>query len=1051
MPSSSAPTDVGSPPAADLGAALAALGAPTVDVAGNAPRRLVPEGAAWLVAAGVVEVFAASGASSASGASAASEAAAAGAGAGGRPRSHLGTARPGMMLFGASPCAPGGGGGESAAGLELLAVGLPGSRLLAAGAEDLARLARDPAAAGALADAVEGWLTLLASGLPHTAPPQLFVELRPAAVPGHRETDAVDQSGASDASDEKHASDESHASGASEVELASGQVARPRGRAAWVEIRAGRAEVFGETAGGPGDGPGHAPAVAWPLPEAAWLVATEPVRLTVSSTRARLAGGDLWVGLARFHGLYLRHLGRELERGDAAERERLALRTARDRRLLAGAYGQLASVLLPAGPPRTAAGEETPLLAACRLVGQAQGIVIRDPATAAAGGRGDPLAAICTASRIERRRVILRGDWWRRDNGPLIGFLTTDGDGAERRPVALLPTAPDRYDLVDPTAPSERQRTPVGPRLADRLAGDAYMLYAPLPDRAVGIRDLLRFALRGRRRDLAAIVAMGIGGGLLALLLPVVTGQVFGNVIPGADRPRLLAMTLALIAGALAAGAFQVTRSIAVLRLGGRIDGGLQAAVWARLLSLPVEFFRRFTVGDLAVRSLGVDAIRDLLTGNVLTSFLALVFSLFSFALLFYYSWRLALVATGLIAVLMAVTAALIYLQLRHQRDVLELQGRLASLLFGLISGIDKLHLGGAEGRAFARWAEVFAEQRRRTVKAQRAANLQAAFGATYGLVTALALFAAVGGAAPAESLPVGDFLAFNTAFGQFLAAALAGLAILSSVLTLVPIYERLRPILATPPETDASKAEAPELAGAIELSHVSFRYQEDGPLILDEVSFHAAPGEFVALVGPSGAGKSTCLRLLLGFERPSSGSIYFDGQDLASLAIHSVRRQLGVVLQTGRPMVGDIFSNIVGSSQLSLDEAWEAARMAGLEEDIRSMPMGMHTVVSEGAGTFSGGQKQRLLIARAVVRRPRIILFDEATSALDNRTQQQVSESLARLKATRIVIAHRLSTIAGADRIYVMDGGRVIDSGTYRELLERGGLFARLAARQID
>jgi NHLM bacteriocin system ABC transporter ATP-binding protein len=1031
MPSSSAPTDLGSPPAADLGAALAALGAPTVDVAGNAPRRLAPEGAAWLVAAGVVEVFAASAAADGS-------TAPAGAAAGGRPRWHLGTARPGTMLFGAAPCAPGG--GESAAGLELLAVGLPGSRLLAAGAEQLARLGRDPAAAGALADAVEGWLTLLASGLPHAAAPQLFVELRPAAAPGHRETGA---------------SGDGDASGEIEVELASGQVARPRGRAAWVEIRAGRAEVLGETAGGPGDAPGDGlgdgPGRAWPLPEAAWLAATEPVRLTVSSTRARLAGGDLWDGLARFHGLYLRHLERELERGDAAERERLALRTARDRRLLTGAYGQLAAVLLPAGPPRTAAAEEPPLLAACRLVGQAQGIVIRDPAAAAAGGRGDPLAAICTASRVERRRVILRGDWWRRDNGPLIGFLTTDGDGAERRPVALLPAAPDRYDLVDPAAPPERQRTPVGPRLADRLAGDAYMLYAPLPDRALGIRDLLRFALRGRRRDLAAIVAMGIGGGLLALLLPVVTGQVFGDVIPGADRRRLLAMTLALVAGALAAGAFQVTRSIAVLRLGGRIDGGLQAAVWSRLLSLPVDFFRRFTVGDLAVRSLGVDAIRDLLTGNVLTSFLALVFSLFSFALLFYYSWRLALVATSLIAVLMAVTAALIYLQLRHQRDVLDLQGRLASLLFGLISGIDKLHLGGAEGRAFARWAEVFAEQRRRTVKAQRAANLQAAFGATYGLVTALALFAAVGRAAPAESLPIGDFLAFNTAFGQFLAAALAGLAILSSVLTLVPIYERLQPILATPPETDASKAEAAELAGGIELSHVSFRYQEDGPLILDEVSFHAAPGEFVALVGPSGAGKSTCLRLLLGFERPSSGSIYFDGQDLAALAIHSVRRQLGVVLQTGRPMVGDIFSNIVGSSQLSLDEAWQAARTAGLEEDIRGMPMGMHTVVSEGAGTFSGGQKQRLLIARAVVRRPRIILFDEATSALDNRTQQQVSESLARLKATRIVIAHRLSTIAGADRIYVMDGGRVIESGTYRELLERGGLFARLAARQID
>jgi len=996
MPSSSAPIDAERPPAADLAAALAALGAAEVAAAGNAPLLLAPEGAGWLVREGAVEVFAAPS------------------GAGAGPRRHLGTARAGAMVFGAAPLPASGADAEGA--LELLAVGLPGSRLLAAGAGELARVAADPqagAAAADLADAVEGWLALLWSELPGAAP-QLFAELRPD----------------------------------SEVELAAGQVARPRGRAAWVEVRAGveggpPALLLGEPELALAD-PG-----AWPLPEAAWLTAAGPARLAVSSTRERLAAGDLADGLARFHRLFLLLARRELRRADRAGRERLDRRAELDRRLLAGAYGQLASVLIPVERQQLALAADVPLLAACRLVGQAQGVAFRDPAAAAGGGRGDPLAAICTVSRVQRRRVILRDDWWRHDNGPLLGYLTAEGDAGARRPVALLPAGPGRYELVDPGGEAPERRTPVDARLADRLAGDAVMFYAPLPDRPLHKADLFAFALRGRRRDLATILAMGVGGGLLALLLPIVTGQVFGEIIPGADRSRLLAMTLALVASAVAAAAFQVTRSIAVLRLGGRIDGSLQSAVWERLLSLPVSFFRRFTVGDLAVRSLGVDTIRELLTGNVLTSFLALVFSLFSFALLFYYSWRLALLATGLIAALMAVTAALIYLQLRHQREVLDLQGRLASLLFGLIGGIDKLHLGGAEERAFSRWAERFAAQRRRTLQAQRAANVQAAFSATYGVLTSLALFAAVGWSARA-SLPVGDFLAFNAAFGQFLGAALSGLAILSTVLTLVPVYERLQPILESLPEADASKSEVGELAGAIEFSHVSFRYQEDGPLILDDVSFHAAPGEFVALVGPSGSGKSTCLRLLLGFERPNAGSIYFDGQDLAALSIHSVRRQLGVVLQTGRPMVGDLYSNIVGSAHLPLDDAWEAARMAGLEEDIRSMPMGMHTVVSEGAGTFSGGQKQRLLIARAIVRRPRVILFDEATSALDNRTQQMVSESLARLKATRIVIAHRLSTIARADRIYVVDAGRVIESGTYRELLEGDGLFARLASRQL-
>jgi NHLM bacteriocin system ABC transporter ATP-binding protein len=508
-------------------------------------------------------------------------------------------------------------------------------------------------------------------------------------------------------------------------------------------------------------------------------------------------------------------------------------------------------------------------------------------------------------------------------------------------------------------------------------------------------------------------------------------------------------MTLALVVSALATAVFQITRSIAVLRVGGKIDGAVQAAVWDRLLALPVSFFRRYTVGDLASRSMGIDTIRELFTGNVLTSILAAVFSLFSFGLLFYYSWRLTLLATALVILLLGLTMSLIWLQLRRQREILQLQGKISSLLFGLIGGIAKLRVGGAEQRAFSLWAQRFAEQRRLTMRAQRLANVQATFNATYGVLTTLAIFAMVGLSSEAD-LPVGEFLAFNVAFGQFLSSAFAMIGVFSSVLVMVPIYERLSPILEEMPEVDTSKAEAGELNGEIEFSHVSFRYQEDGPLILDDVSFRAAPGEFIALVGPSGAGKSTCLRMILGFDRPTSGSIYFDGQDLGSLSLQSVRQQLGVVLQSGRPMVGDIFTNIVGSSSLGINDAWEAARMAGLEEDIKGMPMGMHTVISEGAETFSGGQKQRLLIARAIVHRPRIILFDEATSALDNRTQEIVSRSLESLKTTRIVIAHRLSTIINADRIYVMQNGRVVEAGTYEELLRQDGLFAQLAARQI-
>jgi ATP-binding cassette subfamily C protein len=910
------------------------------------------------------------------------------------PRTHLCTVSAGGILCGFDPSRA-----ESSHGLAFLAVGGPGTRLRCLG--------RDPAAAD-LAGQLDAWLTGLGGGLARPAAPRAFDELRPGA----------------------------------ETRLAeAGRPARSREGVVWVRHLEGRTSLLGD------ERLAVAASGLFPVPEPVWLVAAGEARLASCGT-AEARADELRPGLARFHDLCLAAVALQHEKGEELDRERFDRKRDLDRAALRGAYARLASVLQAA--PRHGAGleeEPNPLLAACRLVGEAQGIAIRDrPEGQPAGKQGDLLAQICAASRIRSRRVILRDDWWRRDNGPLVAFHVPEDDPKARRPVALLPTSTRSYAMVDPAAGI---RMPVGAALAETLSGDAHMLYPPLPERPVTIGDLVRLAFAGRRRDLLTILLMGFAGGLLGLLVPILTGQLFGSVIPGADRGQLLQITLALIVSAMAGGIFQVTRSLAVLRLGGKVDGTVQAAVWDRLLALPVTFFRRYTVGDLANRALGINTIRDLLTGNVLTLALAGVFSVFSFALLFYYSWLLALLATGLVLVLVAVTAGLVWLQLRHQRAILDLQGRIASLLFGLIHGIGKLRVAGAEPRAYARWAERFAEQRRRTLAAQRAANAQTAFNAVYGVLTSLGIFAVVG-LTSQKSLPVGQFLAFNAAFGQFLSAALSAVSVFSGVLAAVPTYERLRPILETVPEVDESKAEPGELSGEIEFSHVSFRYHGDGPLVLDDVSFRAGPGEFIALVGPSGAGKSTCLRLILGFEKPTAGSIYFDGQDVAGLAVQSVRRQIGVVLQTGRPMAGSIFSNIVGSANLWIDDAWEAARAAGLEDDIKAMPMGMHTVVSEGAETFSGGQKQRILIARAIVHKPRILLFDEATSALDNRTQEIVSRSLERLKATRIVIAHRLSTIQNADRIYVIDGGRVVEEGTYQDLLHRGGPFARLAERQI-
>jgi ATP-binding cassette subfamily C protein len=301
------------------------------------------------------------------------------------------------------------------------------------------------------------------------------------------------------------------------------------------------------------------------------------------------------------------------------------------------------------------------------------------------------------------------------------------------------------------------------------------------------------------------------------------------------------------------------------------------------------------------------------------------------------------------------------------------------------------------------------------------------------------------------STLSTGDFVAFNAAYTSFQNALLQMAVALTASLNVVPLYERLEPILQEPPEVDATRTHPGELTGSIEVNHVHFRYTEGGPLVANDVSFTIRPGEFVALVGPSGSGKSTMLRLLLGFETPESGSLYYDGQDLSTLDVREVRRQIGVVLQNARVMPGDVFKNIVGASNLTLDDAWEAARNAGLEEDIRSMPMGMNTMVSAGGETLSGGQRQRLLIARAIVKKPRLLFFDEATSALDNKTQSVVSHCLEGLKSTRVIIAHRLSTVIHADRIIVMEAGRMVESGTYAELMDKNGVFAELAKRQLS
>jgi ATP-binding cassette subfamily C protein len=679
---------------------------------------------------------------------------------------------------------------------------------------------------------------------------------------------------------------------------------------------------------------------------------------------------------------------------DEQERDRLTRKLAADRRLVADAVNRLAGLL--AGGEEPVAEADEPLLDVCRQVAKPLGLSIVKPVPRGGLEEGHhSLEAIVRASRLRTRQVALQGRWWTQDNGPMVAFR-----GEDKRPVALLLKSARRYLLYDPAASA--RLVPVTAAVAAELEPFAYVLYRTLPPKALKGMDLLRFAAAGRGGDIAVVLLAGLAAGFLGLLTPVATGIIFDTIIPGAQLNQLLMLSIALLISAVSVAIFNFTRSIAILRLEGRLDQHVQGAIWDRLLELPVPFFRQFSAGDLADRAMGINRMRRTLSGTTINGLISGMFSLFSLALLFWYSAELAKVAVllTLFALLFMFITSMV--QLRYQKQLAGIGGKLSGLVLENITGIAKFRVSGSEGRVFARWAGMFTDQRRITRKSCVVQNIVETFTAVYPILTTIVIFSMIVFLAEKSPLSTGGFLAFNAAFGQFLQAVLGVFMNLISAAGVLPLYQRCKPILETLPETDEAKADPGRLTGEFEVSRLCFRYTPEGPLILNDVSLQVRPGEFVALVGSSGSGKSTLFRLLLGFEHYEAGGIYYDGQDLTGLDVRELRRQLGVVLQNGQLLGGDIFTNIVGSSRLTLDDAWEAARLAGMEEDIKNMPMGMHTMISHGGGGLSGGQRQRLLIARALASKPRILFFDEATSALDNRTQAMVNRSLEGLRTSR-------------------------------------------------
>jgi NHLM bacteriocin system ABC transporter ATP-binding protein len=739
------------------------------------------------------------------------------------------------------------------------------------------------------------------------------------------------------------------------------------------------------------------------------------------------------------------------------ENENIHSKVQREEQKLSATLFQVSEILSAKGDKgsefnRTdnSARQSTGILETCQVIGEATGFRFHAPKFMDSYSDSvlNQLHAITQASKVRVRTVILRDNWWEEESGHMLAFLKE-----EQRPVALIQRNSHTYILKDVLNKSE---TVVTKKIAETLDPISYTFFYAFDEPMTSLKKVWKFAIQGVKKDAKFLIIIALIGSLVGLLVPVLTGTIFDDVIPDADRSLLVEVFIIMLLIGFVTALLQLTRGVLQLRVETKSNINLQAGLMDHLLRLPVTFYKSFTAGDLTHRALSINAIRQILSNIVITSVLNGAFSVVNLCLLFYYDSGLAWVGVGLALIAIFFTAGVGLLKLRYDRHIASNEGEIQGFLFEFLSGITKIRLTGAEKKIFSLWADKFSQLKKLGFKSGAYQNYIELFNSSYPLITNIFFFSFIHYTVTAYTgeansfITVGAFMAFITAFNQFLSESLKMSMSIISSLNVFTLYERLKPILEEVPESTEQSVDPGELAGRIEFNSVSFRYHEDQPLVLNDVSFSINPGEMVAFVGPSGSGKSTIMRILLGFEKPELGSVYYDGQAFDSLNKDLVRRQIGVVLQNGALMPGSIYKNIVGNSELSLEDAWEAARMSGMEEDIKQMPMEMHTVISEGAGTFSGGQKQRLMIARAIAHKPRLMFMDEATSALDNHTQKIVSESLDRLQATRVIIAHRLSTVINADKIFIMDKGRIVESGSYHELMEKGGLFSTLAKRQI-
>jgi NHLM bacteriocin system ABC transporter ATP-binding protein len=818
-----------------------------------------------------------------------------------------------------------------------------------------------------------------------------------------------------------------------EVACAEGAVVTVRSGAAWIAKPELALSYCDGTAVDSGPGLAIAPGT--------WVSTTVAGTLKTATTAQVLETAAWMQALRQFHMLALGAIQKQAAEQFGKAEKHAADRKDTSERLAERVIGSFHDVAKTERVSwRGRAREDERVLATFMIVAEASGLDLPQRAREQIR-KAKTVDEAIRAARLRQRVVALRGDWWREDLGPLIGFLDE-----ERRVVALLPSPNGRWELIDPVDGTTAR---VNGALAERLAPTAHMLYPVFPDKPLGFKEFIKFGLERHRRDLAIAVLTAIAGAALSLATPMAMRLAFDRFIPAHQGVQLVELAIGLFLAAVISTLFRIAYDHAALRMEGRAAGNYPAGVMDRILRLP-EAALRFGSADLALRFASTDSLRRSVSTIVLTSIPAIFLCICNGFLMFYYAPAAAGVALGSFVLLCLLSAVFAWQQRDAQRKGEQLNSDIFNIVFQLVQAVTVLRTAGAETRAFAHWGVDFAELRKRSHKARKISTVFETLLITIEVASLAGMFFLLA-LLPADRFSTGAFIAFVWAYGAFYASSIQLVRNVGTAISLDSSWERAAPLLKAVPEQSVLKRDPGRLSGAIDVTNVAFRYPGgEGPWALGGVSMQVAAGEFVAVVGASGSGKSTMMRLLLGLDQPMQGTIQYDGHDLRHLDPELVRRQMGVVLQNGKLFPGSLFENIMGSHNGTVEEAWEAIKQAGIEEEIRALPMGIHTVVTEASAAFSGGQVQRLIIARALVGKPRILLFDEATSALDNITQSIVTQSLSRLAVTRVVIAHRLTTVKQADRIYVFDKGKVAQSGTYDELVKAKGPFAEFARRQL-